>query len=244
METIERTYKLPSNGYFGGPKEVTIRPMSTKEEKILYASKDYGFINKIVENCVVEPKDFTLDNLHESDILFLLYMIRELTFGPTYYQSGNCPDCGFKQDIEINITDMSYNILDTEGLEEKLTVDLPVSKDTLVITLLSHKDIVEIDNYVKRLTRRGELQDPESYQYVLTFARMIQTKNGEEFKEERAKIDYLNNLHMADFAAIKDVLSDIKIGLDLRVYYDCSNCGGEEEVFGTICPEFFRPSKH
>lgn len=243
METIERNYKLPSNGYFGGPKEVTIRPMSTKEEKILYASKDYGFINKIVESCVVEPKDFTLDNLHESDILFLLYMIRELTFGPTYYQSGNCPDCGFKQDIEINITDMTYNILETEGLEEKLNIDLPISGDKITISLLSHKDIQDIDNYVKRLTRRGDLKDPESYQYVLTFARMLQTKNGEEFPEERAKIDYLNNLHMADFAAIKDVLADIKIGLDMRIFYNCSNCGSEEEVIGTICPEFFRPSK-
>lgn len=244
METIERSYKLPSNGYFGGPKEVTIRPMSTKEEKILYASKDYGFINKIVENCVVEPKDFNLDTLHESDILFLLYMIRELTFGPTYYQSGNCPDCGFKQDIEINITDMSYNILEVEDLEDKLNIDLPVSGDKITISLLSHKDIVDIDNYVRRLTRRGDLKDPESYQYVLTFARMLQTKNGEEFPEERAKIDYLNNLHMADFAQIKEVLSDIKIGLDMRVFYNCSNCGAEEEVIGTICPEFFRPSKH
>ena len=181
METVERTYKLPSNGYFGGPKEVTIRPMSTREEKILYASKDTDFINKIVENCVVEPKDFTLDNLHESDIIFLLYMIRELTFGPSYYQHVVCPDCGLKQSIEINIADMSYSILDVDNIEDLLNIELPISKDRLTLSLLSHRDIVDISNTVKRKARRDEIRDPESYQYTYTFSKMIQTLNGEPF---------------------------------------------------------------
>ena len=34
MKTIEKEYELPSAGLFEGPTKVTIRPMSTLEEKL------------------------------------------------------------------------------------------------------------------------------------------------------------------------------------------------------------------
>ena len=37
MENLEKTYNVPSNGVFGGPKQITIRAMTTREEKILYS---------------------------------------------------------------------------------------------------------------------------------------------------------------------------------------------------------------
>ena len=101
METLERTYKVPSAGLFGGPTEVTIRPMTTKEEKIIYSSKDASFLEKIVKSCIIQPKDINMSKFHPNDITFLLYMIRELTFGPKYKQKVQCPNCNLKQDIEI-----------------------------------------------------------------------------------------------------------------------------------------------
>lgn len=240
METLERTYKVPSAGLFGGPTEVTLRPMTTKEEKIIYTSRDMSFIEKIVKSCIVEPKNVDIDLLHPNDITYLLYMIRELTFGPNYKQKMQCPYCGLRQDIEIDITEMTYEILDLESLDEKLNVKLPICGDTVQLKLLSQGDFNHIDEYIKRLVRQNKLEDPEGYKYVYRFAKMIKTINGEEKEDIKDVISYVDNLNMRDFGAIKDVLQDIPIGINTLNIRKCRNCGEEVEVFGAAVPEFFR----
>lgn len=240
METLERTYKVPSAGLFGGPTEVTLRPMTTKEEKIIYTSRDMSFIEKIVKSCIVEPKNVDIDLLHPNDITYLLYMIRELTFGPNYKQKMQCPYCGLRQDIEIDITEMTYEILDLESLDEKLNVKLPVCGDTVQLKLLSQGDFNHIDEYIKRLVRQNKLEDPEGYKYVYRFAKMIKTINGEEKEDIKEVISYIDNLNMRDFGAIKEVLQDIPIGINTLNIRKCRNCGEEVEVFGAAVPEFFR----
>lgn len=240
METLERTYKVPSAGLFGGPTEVTLRPMTTKEEKIIYTSRDMSFIEKIVKSCIVEPKNVDIDLLHPNDITYLLYMIRELTFGPNYKQKMQCPYCGLRQDIEIDITEMTYEILDLESLDEKLNVKLPVCGDTVQLKLLSQGDFNHIDEYIKRLVRQNKLEDPEGYKYVYRFAKMIKTINGEEKEDIKEVISYVDNLNMRDFGAIKEVLQDIPIGINTLNIRKCRNCGEEVEVFGAAVPEFFR----
>ena len=240
METLERTYKVPSAGLFGGPTEVTLRPMTTKEEKIIYTSRDMSFIEKIVKSCIVEPKNVDIDLLHPNDITYLLYMIRELTFGPNYKKKMQCPYCGLRQDIEIDITEMTYEILDLESLDEKLNVKLPVCGDTIQLKLLSQGDFNHIDEYIKRLVRQNKLEDPEGYKYVYRFAKMIKTINGEEKEDIKEVISYVDNLNMRDFGAIKDVLQDIPIGINTLNIRKCRNCGEEVEVFGAAVPEFFR----
>ena len=149
METFEKTFKLPSAGVFGGPAEVTVRPMTTKEEKIIYTSRDGSFLEKIVKSCIVEPKDISMDLLHPNDISYLLYMIREMTFGPTYRQTTVCPNCGLKQEVIVDITEMTYEILDTNTIDEKLKVKLPICGDTLQLKLVSQGEFNEIDEVIK-----------------------------------------------------------------------------------------------
>lgn len=240
METFERTYKLPSAGLFGGPTEVTIRPMTTKEEKIIYTSRDMSFLEKIVKSCIVEPKNVNLDLLHPNDITYLLYMIRELTFGPKYKQKMQCPYCDLRQDIEIDITEMTYEIIDTTTIDEKLTVSLPVCGDTIKLMMISQGDFNNIDETIKRLERQGKLSDPEGYKYIYRFAKMVKEINGEEKSDIKEVIDYLENLNMRDFASIKEALQDIPMGLNTLNIRECKNCGEEVEVFGATVPEFFR----
>ena len=163
METLEKTYKVPSAGLFGGPTEVTMRPMTTKEEKIIYTSRDMSFIEKIVKSCIVEPKDVKMSELHPNDITYLLYMLRELTFGPNYRQKMQCPYCDLKQDIEIDITEMTYDVLELDGLDEKLKVTLPVCGDTIQLKLLSQGEFNEISETIKRMNRQNKLSDTEGY---------------------------------------------------------------------------------
>lgn len=240
METFERTYKLPSAGLFGGPTEVTIRPMTTKEEKIIYTSRDMSFLEKIVKSCIIEPSNVNIDLLHPNDITYLLYMIRELTFGPKYKQKMQCPYCDLRQDIEIDITEMTYEIIDLDTIDDKLFISLPVCGDTIKLKMLSQGDFNNIDETVRRLERQNKLSDPEGYKYIYRFAKMVTEINGEECTDIKSVIDYLENLNMRDFAAIKETLQDTPMGLNTLNIRKCKNCGEEVEVYGATVPEFFR----
>lgn len=239
METLTKTFQLPSQGLFGGPTEVTMRPMTTKEEKMLYTAKDGTFIQKIVSSCCVEPKDLDTNKLHPSDITYLLYMIREMTFGPTYKQEMQCPYCNLKQVIEIDITEMTNYLLDMDEMEELFNITLPVNGDTLELKLLSQGDMENISNTIKKLNRQDKLKDPEGYEYTYRFASLIKSINGEEL-EIKDVINYIDELNLRDFDEIKKALSLLKIGIDTSNTRICKNCGEEVEVFGVTVPEFFR----
>ena len=177
METFEKTFKLPSSGYFGGPKEVTLRAMTTKEEKLLYTSRDLTFLDRLIKSCCVEPKDLDTGLLHQNDIMYLTFALRELTFGSTYLQEVICPICGHKQQVEIDITEMEIKNLDTDGIEQKLNVKLPVNGDTLQLKLLSSGDIRRIDRVVKQKTAKGRLKNPDEYELLLKMAELVTVEN-------------------------------------------------------------------
>ncbi len=243
MESFEKSFKLPSNGLLGGPKEVTLRAMTTKEEKIILTTRDMSVFDRLIKSCCVEPKDLDTGLLHENDIMFLVFALRSITFGDTYHQTITCPECGFKQEIEVNISEMETEILDVEGIEDRLSCTLPVNGDILQLKLLSSGDIKRIDKKVKMRTSKGKVQDPDSYNFTLKLMETIVNKNGEDFEDEEAKRHYVDTLNMRDLITIQNTLSSIEFGLDNTIYRTCSRCHEDIEVAGVICPEFFRPTK-
>lgn len=240
METLTREYELPSNGYLGGPTKVSLRPMTTKEEKLIFTAKDTSFIEKIVKSCTVEPKELKMSEIHTADITYLLYMLRELTFGPIYQQQVYCPNCGHKQLVDIDITEMTYNKLDIEHFSEISTIKLPVCGDEIVLKLISQAEVDEITDTIRRMNKSGKLQDPEGYEYIYRFAKLIHTINGEEYTDMRELLEYVDNLNLRDFNEVKKVLADIKIGINTNNTRICSKCEEEMEVQGLTVPEFFR----
>lgn len=243
METVEKTIKIPSNGYFGGPKEVTLRAMTTKEEKILLSTRDYTVFDRLLKSCCIEPKDLDTSLLHQSDIMYLVYELRQLTFGSKYTQTVTCPVCGFKQEIEIDITEMEVSYLDTENVSGLLIAELPVSGDNLQLKLLSSGDIRAIDKKIKMKVSKGKVKDPDTYEFTVKLMEAIESKNGEPFNNEDEKKNYVDNLHMQDLVEIQNTISRIDFGLDNTIVRECAKCHDDMEVAGLICPEFFRPTK-
>lgn len=243
MENFEKTFTLPSNGLFGGPKQVTLRAMTTKEEKLILTTRDSSIFERLVKSCCVEPKDLEIDKLHTQDTYFLIYALRSITFGDNYVQNSVCPECGARQDFNINISDMETIILDTDEIEKELTCQLPINKDTLQLKLLSNGDNNRIEKLVKTRTAKGKVQDPDSYNFTLKLMESIVTKNGEDFESEDEKRNYVDTLHLQDLVVIQNTLSKITFGLDNRVLRTCNRCHEEVEIDGVICPEFFRPTK-
>jgi hypothetical protein len=138
---------------------------------------------------------------------------------------------------------MNITYLDSEGLEDKLLVKLPVNGDELQLKLLSSGDINRLDKQVKNRTAKGKVQDPETYEFTIKLMETIVSKNGEDFESFEDKRNYVDNLNMRDLVAIQNTLNKIEFGLDPSVVITCNKCKEEVEVSGLICPEFFRPTK-
>lgn len=242
ITTLSKEVDVPSNGWFGGPKKVTLRAMMVSEEKILYTAKDFSFIKKIVKACCIEPKDLDMKTLHPNDLIYLLHAIRLITFGDTYKDERKCPYCGLKQDIEINISEMEMTQLDTEGLADRLKVKLPLDGSTLQLKMLSQGEIDEIDRKVANAVQKGIVKDAGGHEYMLKLCKILDEKDGEPFESDKHKLAFIEKLTSRDLAAIQATINKIEFGFDTTVYRECIGCGEEMEVKGTICPEFFHPT--
>ena len=237
--------ELPSRGYLGGPKKVTIRAMTTAEEKILNTIRDNSFAKKICKACTVSPKELDTNKLLPKDLAFMLFQIREVTYGPIYKQPIRCPNCGLAQNAEINIADFEYTFLD-EDIDSKLVIELPISKASVSLKLLSQDATEEIEKEVRKLYNEEKISDIDSNIVIRLIANMIVSVSGKEFEDFNQKLSYVNRLHMADYNALRNKLNSIfdSFGLNNTTKVICQNKNCEEkvEVVGTVCPEFFHPT--
>lgn len=232
---------IPSNGYLGGPKKITIRAMTAAEEKILYSSRDYGFIKRLCKSCTISPKVLDTSKLLPQDLMFILYQLRELTYGPVYKQPVKCPYCGMKQDADINIASFEYTMLD-EDIDSKLFIELPISKAKIHLRLLSQDEIDFVEQ--ESAKHASEISDLDGYLLLKKISLMIDSVSGIEFTDDMHKLSYVNKMHAADFNAIRNKLNSIQFGLQNNTTVICQNekCREKLEVIGTVCPEFFRPT--
>lgn len=254
---LEKTFQVPSNGYFGDIKEITMRSMTTKEEKLLYQSNDFSFIQKIIRSCTTSPAFVDFYKLGPADVHYLMFALRELTFGPTYDQEHVCPECNSKQTIQMDITQFEYTLMDPAKAEEELQCTLPVNKDFVKLHLISQGKIDEIERDIKNKVAKGSIKDPAGHQMVVKLANCIDYIRPKDVKEpvegeegslvdcitsEKDKVEYLNKLHLRDLNMIQRTLAKVNYGLDTTIGVNCQNCDALMEVTGAYCPEFFRPS--
>lgn len=243
MSDFQKELDVPSNGYFGGPTKVIMRGITTNEEKMIYTATDFSFIKQLIKSCCIEPKNLDIDKLHPNDLVYLVFALREMTFGATYSQSVECKNCGVRQNVLIDITKMDYTILDLDTLDEKLEVTLPASGDKVKLKLVSQGEIDAIEREVKKEAEKGKLKDPDGWMFLKKFAGVIDTVNGETFETEADKMNYARNMSMRDSNKINKAMSSINFGINQKVYCECEHCHEEMEVTGYIAPEFFHPDE-
>lgn len=235
---------LPSAGYFGGPLKVRIRRMTTAEEKIIYSSRDGNFITDIVKACVVSPV-LDLDKISPADIVYLLYAIRNITFGEKYKQETTCPECGQRQTIEVDITDMEIKMLDADYIEECLKVELPDCGKTLKMRLMPEGEIRKLDNKIMKDVVKKNIEDPDGYEFMQKLVALVASIDGEPVEDKIKTEKFLTNLSMRDYNKIRKQSNEAvkSYGLDTSTVFTCKKCKEIQEVTAIIAPEFFRPNE-
>ena len=238
----EATVTLPSKGLLYKdsdiPADITLRGMTTKEEKILYASSGRDVFKKILKNCVISPSNLDVNKLVSVDETFLILQLRMVTYGDKYRVQARCPHCGETDTYTISLSDFDTTYLD-DGFVEPIEVELPRSGDTLGLRILRNEDTEFVDRYAKKFAKQFNLNFRE-VEYTCRMAKFIQTINGESVKFTEAR-DYVEEMPSLDSAKFWTVINKIDIGVDTRSEVLCHSCGEEFDFDMPINSEFFRP---
>lgn len=242
---LGNTVILPSKGIYypalvGG--KVEILPMKTGAEALLAGRKDMvEIINSLITKCVPTIKDAGLRPLQllSGDRLFLLFMIRKFTYGPTYGFKIKCPNCPITFRKEINIPDsLTLNELPDDACEP-YSVKLN-NGDEVGFRLLTGNDEVEIDRYRAQAYKkgRGDGEDP-SYQYTL--ARHLISINNQAINLTEALTYVCEKMEGMDSTILQEEIRYIEPGFTGDLEFECISCGYEIETPVPVSPEFFRP---
>ena len=242
-KSYETTVHLPSNGKLygeGGPEDITIRAITTREEKFLLGSSNNDSIDEIIEACIVKPAGLKMDDLILPDVNYLLYKLRIHTYGAAYDISTICPNCGSTNNNKVNLNDFLVYELD-DDFQEPFEVELPMSEDTLTVRLLRKRDYDLVDSRAKKLAKKSRNTTQAEIAYNLRFARYILKINDKDVSWEEAQ-QYTIDMHGRDSAWFWHVVNDIQVGYDTDVDIICDNCGHEYTSPLPMTMDFFRPS--
>lgn len=243
---IQETFTLPSNGrlYAGMniPAEVKLRAMSTLDEKIRLASNNpFKTTPALVKNCIVGA-DFDTEDLKLFDLYFLMFKLREITYGSDYKVTVNCEHCNASNKVTVNLSELEVTSLD-ENDTEPFTITLPKSGDQLACKYLSCKDLNRLQNEVERIKLKDPTADESDVNFIPALCSRIVTINGEEWPAPKLT-NYMQNMHAVDYNYFNKKYLSItnKPGINLNWVDTCEKCGMPLIFEVPILSEFFSPS--
>lgn len=247
LSTVTETYELPTKGRLDniGP-EVTLRMMTTHEEKIRTGSKAsfWRTMSNIINKCIVEPKGIDVYNLTVIDFIYLMYKLRILSYGSNYkVNSIICPECGqsIKEPV-VNLDELEVITIDDydKDFKEPFEVVLPKSKFKVGCRLLRMN---EFDAIVQE--REKFLEEFPNYEgdpsILIRLSRQIVTINGHEIYRESLK-KIIDKLPASDENILSNKFESITMGMNINAKYTCPYCGKVIILPLSYSEEFFRPS--
>jgi hypothetical protein len=238
---MEEKIILPSNGVFyeNIPTELTIRSLTTSEEQLLYGSTSDTTIDRIIANCIVEPKNFPIDELIPADKMFILMKIRIVTYGQDYNQYVYCPYCSYEGVMQVDLDTLPCEEIN-DDLKVPLKLTLKVSKDELELRVLTEKDYKNIKSRANKMAKK--LGIPFSQiEHKLRFAKQIKAINGRDVDSYEAE-KYYQDMHVRDVRYVESALASVKVGYQGMLDCECPSCKKELTVPFEMTSEFLMPT--
>ena len=241
---IQETFDLPSGGRGypnGQPKSVTLRAMTTMEEKQRLAGNGFGSLINLIQSCVVD-ENVKVEDLSMFDVLFLMYKLRIVTYGSDYKLYVVCPSCGEEVELVVNLDNLETIYADDDYTPNFIIDELPISHDKVEARLITAKDILEIEREGRKIKQKFPKYegDPE---YIARYVHKIVSINGETpvYAEVQNWVETLNARDLRQFD-IEYAKIDGKYGIQTEINEICPKCGEEISRGMPVTSEFFRPT--
>tara|TARA_R110000737_G_scaffold338475_1_gene359527 strand:+ start:68 stop:910 length:843 start_codon:yes stop_codon:yes gene_type:complete len=221
-------FNLPSKGkpYVNYEKDsIFLRAMKFSDEKrlqkALVGDRSKDALNVVLAGCV---KGIDYGQLTLPDKLYVMFKIRQLSYGKDYPINTTCKGCGTKNELIYDLTKMSLDFMD-ETYQEHCTVDLPDSKKTAYISPI-------------RAKHEESLPSPERIMEALpSFITRI-----DNVSEEMVIKRFLEQTTIKDVNTLKSAIFNPKYGMDQAHKYNCDFCNVQNDVNIGLNENFFTTS--
>lgn len=243
---------FPSKGIFYDGKmpegKATIRAWTTAEIKLLVSARSRGnqlekALDRVIDNCLRLPPGMQHGDLLYTDGFYALIAQRIFTYDPKFKSEFKCHDCGYKNEIWIDLLEDLNPLVPEDGTKEPIEVHLPKAGIPVTMRLLRRKDASSVSRYSKNKLDKSpmaaEFGDP-GFSYRL--ALQIVTIDGEK-PVMGEKLSWVDSLHARDLMELENALEAVTSGVDPVVKKECQHpsCGEENKFVVPMNIEFFRP---
>lgn len=243
----QESYTLPSKGLVYAPEDkipasVSIRRMTTKEEKIRLRNESEDKIRRdLLQACVLDQ--FDVNKLKLEDANFLLFRLRSLSLlDDTYKVRVRCGTCGTEFVHQINLSEVPIEYMKDTDMS-KFKMELPLSKAKIDFKLPSIGDIISMGDTITGYLERFPNADRGELIYTLSQMVYIDKVNGQKMINEVLE-DYLDNLDIIDTRALRERVSKVDglYGFSDKIECKCPKCNKIITHGLPITEELFNPS--
>ena len=224
-ESLE--FELPSKGlgYTEDLGKIKLRSISYEDEKFASQAsindKNFNHLDFLLNRALQTKID--LDNLFIFDKLFLIFKLRQITYGSQMKSSIECPQCSQESSISVDFNKIPVNYV-PDTFADPIEVTLPKSKKKCFLTLprARHEKYMKSTNAIMN----------NLWRFIFSF-------EGVENREVISKV--LDKLSLVD---INYILSNLvkTYGIDTKVKFVCVGCGFSENTEIPFNFDFFTES--
>lgn len=248
IKTTE-TYTLPSKGLVYDPQDnipasITLRRMTTKEDKMRMRNESQNKIKKdLLQACITNP-GIDVGKLKTEDANFLLLRLRSLSLlNDKYKVNCRCGRCGTEFVHEINLSEVPINYLSEEH-KSMFKVTLPISGQNIQFKYPSLDNMIRMGESLKEY--RKNFPDVDVSEILYTSIAVLYIDKINETKPMLEELeDWMDDLDILDSRAINDIIEKIDglYGISDDIKTKCPKCGSVISHGLPITNELFTPSR-
>lgn len=236
-------FPLPSHGKFyqDSPDEdlrnglIKLRPMSLADEEILTNkaySKNGSTFRVLFDSCMAS--DYDAKNLLSYDAVYIMYILRKISYGDDYTFEVTCGDCENKFEHCLNISDIEWEEMDEDVVDER-EIKLPRSGFTVVMKLPRLGTEEAAEKFKQQHSKNKLVTDT----VASLISKTVSIKDDEgELVNPADWIDFYSQLPALDKTEISKSFKGTSNSPNFAVI--CPDCGNEMNIPVPIQEDFFR----
>ena len=221
------TLNLPSRGksYRDHEGTVKIKAFTYREEKKLRSIRKVNQANNVIKSLFVDcVQGLDYDSMTLEDKNYVLFKLREISYGDKYVISTNCTDCSAENNLNLLISEIPVEYA-ADDFEEPLEITLPDSKQAVKYVNPRAKD----EPYMEDMVTMTE----NLWRFALSVG---------EHADKNILRQFFEKTTVRDIAFFRENLSKSHYGFTKKVAFDCASCGETIETFVPFNESFFSVS--
>jgi len=227
----------------GSGEKLTFKPITTGQMKALLVhegEKELGVIelilDQLMQECIVTPKNFNVENMYINDRFFFLIELRKYTKGTTHQFEYKCTECASQslQTVDLknlNVTKLPKKVNHVVELNDDISVNIDFPRR------IDQKNAYEVlRTYEGNPTESMQTAELGIIITALTINSVITPEGEDENISVEDKIYLLENITTELYEKIAN-WSTTNFGVDFFMNIKCNSCGYSHKV--DIPPENF-----